>query len=82
MERYMVDLLSNIDDDIKGTDDWSEYDSHYWYNTGEKRTPDDIMRSAGNSSFWKSRAAGICTGMTAKHRNSISTSHHQGGLER
>jgi hypothetical protein len=51
MEKYMVDLLSNIDDHIKDTGDWSACDKHYRFNSGEKVTPDDVMRSAGNSSF-------------------------------
>jgi hypothetical protein len=64
MEKYMFDLLSNIDDHIKDTGDWSACDNHYRFNTGEKVTPDDVMRSAGNSLFWKSYADGISAGPT------------------
>jgi hypothetical protein len=49
MEKYMVDILSNIDDHIKDAGDWSACDNHYRFNTGENVTPDDVMRSAGNS---------------------------------
>jgi hypothetical protein len=64
MEKYMVDLISNIDDHIKDTGDWSACDNHYHFNSGEKVTHDDVMRSAGNSSFWKSYADGISAGPT------------------
>jgi hypothetical protein len=47
----MVDLLSNIEDHIKDNDDWSTCDNHYFSNSGEKVTPDNVMQSAGNSSF-------------------------------
>jgi hypothetical protein len=63
-EKYMVDLLSNIDDHIKDTGDWFACDNHYQFNSGEKVTPDDVMRSAGNSSFWKYYADGISAGPT------------------
>jgi hypothetical protein len=62
MEKYMVDLLSNIDDHTKDSGDWSACDNHYRFNSGEKVTPDDVMRSEGNSSFWKSYADGISAG--------------------
>jgi hypothetical protein len=64
MEKYMVYLLSNIDDHIKDTGDWSACDNHYRFNSGENVTPDDEMRSAGNSLFWKSYADGISAGPT------------------
>jgi hypothetical protein len=60
----MVDLLSNIYDHIKDTGNWSACDNHYCFNTGEKVTPYDVMRSAGNSSFWKSYVDGISAGPT------------------
>jgi hypothetical protein len=59
MEKYMVDLLSNIDEHIKDTSDWSACDNHFRFNIREKVTPDDVMQSAGNFSFWKSYADGI-----------------------
>jgi hypothetical protein len=62
MGKCMVDLLSNIDDHIKDTGDWYACDNHYQFNSGEKVTPDDLMRGAGNSSFWKSYADGISAG--------------------
>jgi 3-methyladenine DNA glycosylase AlkD len=65
--RYMVDLLGNIlYDHINYTVNWAVCDSHYRYNTSEKVNPDDIMRSAGNSSLWKSYAAGIGAGTPVK----------------
>jgi hypothetical protein len=64
MEKYMVDLLSNIDYHIKDTGDWSACDNHYSFNSGEKVTADDVMRSAGNSSFWKSYSDGIIDALT------------------
>jgi hypothetical protein len=51
MEKYMVDLLSNIYEHIKETGDWAVCGNHYRFNSGEKVTPDDVMRDAGNSSF-------------------------------
>jgi hypothetical protein len=55
MEKYMVYFLNNIDEHIKDTgDSWDACDNHYRFNSGEKVTPDDVMRDAGNSSFWKS----------------------------
>jgi hypothetical protein len=62
MEKYMVDLLSKIEDHIKDTGDWSACDNHYHLDSGEKVTPDDVMWSAGSSSFWKSYADGISAG--------------------
>jgi hypothetical protein len=62
MEKYIVDLPSNIDDHIKDTGDWSACDNHYRFNSGEKVTPDDVMR--GYSSFWKSYADGSSDGST------------------
>jgi hypothetical protein len=64
MEKYLVDLLSNINDHIKDTGDWSACDNHYLFNIGEHVIHDDIMRSAGNSSFWKSYADGTSAGPT------------------
>jgi hypothetical protein len=64
MEKYMVDLLSNIDDHIKDTGNWYACDNHYHLNSGEKVTSDDLMWSAGNSSFWKYYADGISAGPT------------------
>jgi hypothetical protein len=64
----MVDLLSNIDDHIKDTGDWSACDNHYCFNSGEKVTPDDVMRSAGNSSFWKSYVDGLVLGQYLQRR--------------
>jgi hypothetical protein len=64
MEEYMVDLLSNIDEQIKNTGDCYACDNHYRLNSGEKVTPDDVMRDAGNSSFWKSYVDGISSGPT------------------
>jgi hypothetical protein len=62
MEKYMVDLLSNIDEHIKDTGNWAACDNHYRFSSGKKVTPDDVMRDAGNSSFWKSYADGISAG--------------------
>jgi hypothetical protein len=64
MEKYIVDLLSKIDVHIKDTGDWSACDNNYRFNSGEKVTPEDVMRSAGNSSFWKSYTDGISSGQT------------------
>jgi hypothetical protein len=64
LDKYMVDLLSNIDDHIKETGDWSACDNNYRYHIGEQVTPDNIMWSAGSSSFWKSYADGISAGPT------------------
>jgi hypothetical protein len=36
IEKYMVDLLSNIYDHIKDTGDWSACENHYRYNIGER----------------------------------------------
>jgi hypothetical protein len=52
MEKYMVYILSNIDEHIKDTGEWAACDNHYQLNSVEKVTPDDVMRSAGNSSFF------------------------------
>jgi hypothetical protein len=60
----MVDLFNNIDEHIKDTGDWDACDNHYKFNSGEKVTPNDVMRDAGNSSFWKSYADGISAGPT------------------
>jgi hypothetical protein len=62
MEKYIFDLLSNIDENIKDIGDWAACDNHYRFNSGEKVTPDDVMRNAGTSSFWKSYADGISAG--------------------
>jgi hypothetical protein len=62
MEKYMVDLLSIINEHIKKTGYWDACDNHYRFNSGEKVIPDDVMRDAGNSSFWKSYADGISDG--------------------
>jgi hypothetical protein len=64
MEKYMVDLLSKIDDHIKDTGDWSACDNHYRFNSGENVTPDDVMPTSNNSSFWKYYADGISAGPT------------------
>jgi archaellum component FlaC len=64
MEKYMVYLLSNIDEHIKDTGDWAACDNHYRFNSNENVTPDDVMRDAGYSSFWKSHADGISAGPT------------------
>jgi hypothetical protein len=64
MGKYMVDLLSNIDEHIKDTGDWDACDNHYRFISGEKVTPDDVMRDADNSSFWKSYADVISAGPT------------------
>jgi archaellum component FlaC len=64
MEKYMVDLLSNIDEHNKYTVDWDACDNHYRLNSCEKVTPYDLMRNAGNSSFWISYADGISAGPT------------------
>jgi hypothetical protein len=49
---------------IKDTGDWYACDSHYRFNSGEMGNTDDVMRDAGNSSFWKSDADGISAGPT------------------
>jgi hypothetical protein len=36
MDKYMVDLMSNIDAHIKDTGYWVECDGHYRYNTSDK----------------------------------------------
>jgi hypothetical protein len=64
MEKYMADLLINIDEHIKDTGDSDACDNHYRFNSGKKMTPDDVMRDTGNSSFWKSCADGISAGPT------------------
>jgi hypothetical protein len=64
MVKYMVDILSNINDHIKDTGYWSACDNHHHFNTGEKVTSEYVMRSAGNSSFWKSYADGVSAGPT------------------
>jgi hypothetical protein len=58
----MADLLSNIDEHIKDTGDWYACDNHYRFNSAEKVTLEDVMRDAGNSSFWKFYADGISAG--------------------
>jgi hypothetical protein len=64
MEKYMVDLMSNIDAHIKDTEDWEESDGHYIYNIIKQVTPYDAMRSTENSGFWKKYAATIDSGTT------------------
>jgi hypothetical protein len=63
IEKYMVNLLSNLDSHIKDIGDWEESNGHYRYNILEQVTPDDIMRNVENSGFWKKYAATIdaCT---------------------
>jgi hypothetical protein len=65
MENYMVDLLSNLDSHIKYIGDWEESSRHYRYNILEQVRPDDAMRNAENSGFWKKYAATIGSGTTA-----------------
>jgi hypothetical protein len=59
MEKYMVDLLRNLDSHIKDIGDWEEIDGHYIYNILEQVTLDYAMRKAENSGFWKKYAATI-----------------------
>jgi hypothetical protein len=65
MERYMVDLLSNLDSHIKYIGHWEESNGHYRYNILEQVTPDDVMRNAENSGFWKKYAATIDSSTTS-----------------
>jgi hypothetical protein len=65
MEKYVVDLLSNLDSRIKYIADWEESDGHYRYNILEQVTPDDVMRNKVNSGFWKKYAATIDSCTTA-----------------
>jgi hypothetical protein len=65
IEKYIVDLLGNISENITDVWDWNVCDSHYRYNTMEKITANDIMRKTDNSSFWKYYAAGIGAGPPA-----------------
>jgi hypothetical protein len=64
MEKYMVDLLSNLDSRIKDIGEWDDSDGHYRYNTLEQVTPGDTMRNAENSGFWKTYAATIDSSTT------------------
>jgi hypothetical protein len=64
MGKYMVDLLSNIDEHIKDNGDWDACVNHYQFNSVEKVTPNDVMRDADNSSFWKSYADVVSAGPT------------------
>jgi hypothetical protein len=64
MEKYMVDLLSNLDSHIKDIGEWEERDGHYRYNILEQVTPDDVMRNAEKSGFWKKYAATIDSSTT------------------
>jgi hypothetical protein len=59
MEKYMADLLSNLDSHIKDICEWDDCDGNYRYNTMEQVTPDDAMRHTEISGFWKSYAATI-----------------------
>jgi hypothetical protein len=59
MEKYMADLLSNLDSHIKDIGEWDDCDRQYRYNTMEKVTPDDAMRYTENSVFGKTYAATI-----------------------
>jgi hypothetical protein len=61
----MVDLLSNLDSHIKYIGDWEERYGHYIYNILEQVTPDDVMRNAQNSGFWKNYAATIDSSTTS-----------------
>jgi hypothetical protein len=49
MDKYMVDLLSNIDEQIKDNGDWYACDNHYRFNSGEKVTPDDVVNTSGKA---------------------------------
>jgi hypothetical protein len=64
MEKYMVDLLSNLDSHIKDIGKWDDIDGHYRYNTLEQVTPDDAMLNAENSGFWKKYAPTIDSSTT------------------
>jgi hypothetical protein len=59
MEKYIADLLSNLDSHIKHIGEWDDRDGHYCYNTMEQVTPDDVMCNTANSGFWKTYAATI-----------------------
>jgi hypothetical protein len=65
MDKYMVDLLSNLDSHIKDIGYWEESDGHYIDNILEQVTPDDVMCNAENSGFWEKYAATINSGTTA-----------------
>jgi hypothetical protein len=65
MEKYTVDLLSNLDSHIKDIGDWEESNGHYIYNILEQVTPDDVMRNVEHSGFWKKYAATIDSGTKA-----------------
>jgi hypothetical protein len=64
MEKYIVDLMSNMDSTIEDIGDWEESNGHYIYNILEQVTPNDGMRNADNSGFWKKYAATIDSGTT------------------
>jgi hypothetical protein len=64
MEKYMVDLLSNLYAHIKDIGDWEEIDWHFRYNIIQQVTPDDPMRKNENSGFWKKYSALIDSGTT------------------
>jgi hypothetical protein len=59
MEKYMADLLSNLDPHIKDIGEWDDCNGQHRYNTMEQVTPDNAMRYTKNSGFWKSYAATI-----------------------
>jgi chemotaxis response regulator CheB len=52
MEKYMVDLLNNLDSHIKDKSVWEERNGHYIYNILKQVTPDVVMRNAENSGFF------------------------------
>jgi hypothetical protein len=64
MEKYMADLLSNLDSHIKDIGEWDNIDGHYCYNILEQVTPDDAMRNTENSGFWKTYSATIDSSTT------------------
>jgi hypothetical protein len=53
MEKYMADLLSNLDSHIKDIGEWDDYDGHYHYNTMEQVTPDESVYTRKTRSFGK-----------------------------
>jgi hypothetical protein len=59
IEKYMADLLSNVDSHIKDIGEWDDCYRHYHYNTMEQVTLDDAMHYTENSGFWKTYAATI-----------------------
>jgi hypothetical protein len=65
MEKYMVDLLSNLDSHIKDIGDWEESAGNYIHNILEQVTPGDVMRNVENLDFLKKYAAKIDSGTTA-----------------